>query len=480
MKTVVKRIAMRSVLSDALAPFIITVAVLCMPGQAQEPATAPDTTFNADTRVKVAEKFAQVLADEYAYEEAGAKMAAAIRTKLEAGTYDSITSPAQFARALQDDARAVTHDLHLGVGFGPGPKLRMQTRRGPLSPAMAAQIEREAARQNGGIFEVRILDGNIGYLPVSAMVSQVQAAKDAIAAAFAFLHNTDALILDLRGNPGGSGYAETFLSYLSEGPPYVTSTIHWRKDNRTQVFKTTDMGAASYGVKKPVFVLTSRRTFSAAEGLAYEIQIFKRGVIVGETTRGGANPFSGGGTTSLGHGFSARVPMGHVVSAITGTNWEGEGVKPDIIAPAEQALAKAWSLAAARLMEMAPDQQTHQCLEGLTLAKLDGTPSLAPTKLTGNYATSDGRVLVIGPIASRIAIVERGGKLYWQNRIGDKDDEAVLQPIGGDRYRPAEIAGGCSLTFFRRGEKIELLQVAPMASLVLDKQESEQNNGMQQ
>ncbi len=93
-------------------------------------------------------------------------------SKLKAGAYDNITSPSEFAIALQSDARAVTHDLHLGVSFGAGPMLRMQTRQGPLSPEMAAQRQREGARQNGGISEVKILDGNIGYLPVSAMVSQ--------------------------------------------------------------------------------------------------------------------------------------------------------------------------------------------------------------------------------------------------------------------------------------------------------------------
>src|SRR5579863_3519555 len=144
----------------------------------------------------------------------------------------------------------------------------------------------QSRRQNGGISAVQVLEGNIGYLALDIQVRQDEVAKDAIAAAFAFLHNTDALIIDLRGNPGGNGPAELFLSYLSEGAPYLAGTVHWRKDNRVQEFRTVDLGERSYGAHKPVFVLTSRTTFSAAESLAYEVQSFKRGVVVGETTGG--------------------------------------------------------------------------------------------------------------------------------------------------------------------------------------------------
>ena len=280
--------------------------------------------LDASARAEIAEKFAQALEDDYAYPDKGAKMAAAIRAKLLAKGYGGITSPSQFAHALETDARAVVNDGHLRVTFSPSPMPQMMIRRAPPTPEMIAQM----LRQNAAIPEVKILTGNIGYMPVNGMLPAA-AAKDAIAAAFAFLHNTDALILDLRGNPGGSGYAEVYMSYLSEGAPYVTGSVHWRKDNRVQELKTEDMGKASYGSKKPVYILTSHWTFSAAEGLAYEVQAFRRGVIVGETTGGGANPSTGSGAMDLGHGFWANVPVGYVVNAVTGTNWEGVGIQPD-------------------------------------------------------------------------------------------------------------------------------------------------------
>lgn len=388
-------------------------------------------------------------------------MAEAIRARLKAKDYDGITSPSQFASTLQADARAVVDDRHLRVSFSSSPMPRMMIRRGPPSAAMIAQMR----RQNAAIPEVKILNGNIGYMPVNGMLP-AQAANDAIAAAFAFLHNTDALIIDLRANPGGSGYAEVYMSYLSEGAPYVTGSVHWRKGDRVQEFKTVDVGEASYGAKKPVFVLTSHWTFSAAEGLAYEIQSFKRGVIIGETTGGGANPSAGGGAVDIGHGFSANVPTGYVVNSVTGTNWEGMGVKPDVPAPADRALAKAWSLAADRLKPTATDPQTRTSLEAITLAKLEGAPALAASEIVGKYGIDGGHVFVLGPMSIPVTIVEKDHQLDERGLGG----EVALLPAGGDRYNLAGVPYNLSLIFFKKDGKIELLQSNFMGSLVLEKQ----------
>ncbi len=124
------------------------------------------------------------------------------------------------------------------------------------------------------------------------------------------------------------------MSYLSEGAPYTVVRIHDRQQGVIET-KTTELGERSYGKKKPVYVLTSVLTFSGGEEFAYDVQAFKRGVIVGQTTGGGANP---GGPHSLGHSFTVFVPMGLVKHPATGTNWEGVGVKPDVPVAPELAL----------------------------------------------------------------------------------------------------------------------------------------------
>jgi C-terminal processing protease CtpA/Prc len=173
--------------------------------------------------------------------------------------------------------------------------------------------------------------------------------ESAIAEAFAYLRATAALILDVRAN--GGGYPDTvarYVSYLSESPPFVVNTFQWRKGAR-QEFRTTDLGARSYGSKKPVYVLTSRQTFSGGEELAYDLQALKRAVLVGETTGGGADP---GGMQPVGHDFDVVMPKGRAVNPITGTNWEGTGIKPDIEVPPDQALTKAHRAALVRLQAL--------------------------------------------------------------------------------------------------------------------------------
>ena len=102
------------------------------------------------------------------------------------------------------------------------------------------------------------------------------------------------------------------------------------------------MSGRKFGPSKPVFVLTSARTFSGAEEFAYDLQTQKRATIVGETTGGGANP---GGPVPLPYGMTLFVPTGRAINPITKTNWEGTGVKPDVAVPADSALAVAHRLA---------------------------------------------------------------------------------------------------------------------------------------
>jgi hypothetical protein len=425
--------------------------------QPQGPARAT-VQLDAASRAEVAEKFAQALANDYAYADRGAKMAAAIRTKVNARAYDSITSPSEFANALERDARAVVDDRHIEVDFSSQPAQISMMQGGPPREMMA-----QVRRQNAGVPQVKILDGNIGYIVVNGMLPD-SVAKDAIAAAFAFLRNTDALILDLRGNPGGSGSIDLYMSYLSTRAPYLLHSVHWRS-GRVVETKTMDLGALSYGTKKPVFLLTSHRTFSAAEALAYDFQSCKRGIVVGENTGGGANPSAGDGMAPLGYGFFANIPTGYVVNAVTGGNWEGVGVEPDVKVLADEALAKAWSLALVRLSANATDPQTRTFLEALSSAKLDGEPTLFSAQLVGRYAAKSGDPTML--------ITQNDGRLFGHESYADGEvADIVFRSLGGDRYAPVGFPDGFSLTFAERDGKVELVQVRPppMDSSLLQKQ----------
>ena len=92
----------------------------------------------------------------------------------------------------------------------------------------------------------------------------------------------------------------------------------------------------------PLFIITSERTFSAAEEFSYNMQTQNRATLVGQTTGGGANP---GGSRRINDNLSVFIPTGKAINPITKTNWEGVGVIPEEETSVEDAYDKALDLA---------------------------------------------------------------------------------------------------------------------------------------
>jgi retinol-binding protein 3 len=177
-------------------------------------------------------------------------------------------------------------------------------------------------------------------------------AREAIAAAFRLLHNSDAIILDLRSNGGGSpDTAGLVLSYFfeKEGLPLFEIVS---RDGSIRSYKTDSPPVADRNHTRPVFVLTSERTFSAGEGLAFVLQEQGRAQIIGETTAGAANPGRPYPATPR---VEVTVPNGKVRTAVTGRNWEGSGVVPDIKLADEGALRHAHIQAVREMHSKAPN-----------------------------------------------------------------------------------------------------------------------------
>ena len=148
----------------------------------------------------------------------------------------------------------------------------------------------------------------------------------------AFLKNSDALIVDLRENGGGTGDMVRFLaSYFFVEPTRLSRSF--RRDGTPQT--TYDMTLPTVpGERMPiidVFILTSPRTISAAEAFAFALQQRGRAVIVGETSAGAGNA---GDYLDIGHGFQRVRPRRPCRrSPVNETSWEGVGVRPDLLAP---------------------------------------------------------------------------------------------------------------------------------------------------
>src|ERR1041385_3540561 len=161
-----------------------------------------------------------------------------------------------------------------------------------------------------------------------------------------FVAHTDAIIFDLRQNGGGQPAMVTLIaSYLFDKPTHLIDIYNRKEDTTTQNWTLSYLPGPRL-TKQPVFVLTSKRTFSGAEEFTYNLKNLKRATIIGETTGGGAHPVS---PHRIDAHFMIGVPFARAINPISKTNWEGAGVEPDVKVDAADALQKAEQLAAAKL-----------------------------------------------------------------------------------------------------------------------------------
>jgi hypothetical protein len=320
----------------------VIAAAFALPAAAQPiPADQPDRDIDEATRSHVIEAALAALQRSYVFPEVATRMAQAVRARQLVGEYRGLSSARQFARTLTGDLQEVSRDKHLRVRYSFEP-LPAQEQRGP-SPEQVARRMEFMRSVNFGFEKVEVLPGNIGYLEMRVFAAgpEAEAAADA---AMSRLADADALIVDLRRNGGGDpAMVARVSSYLFEQPTHLNS-LYWREGDRTEEFWTTkEVAGKRFGQGKPVFVLTSKRTFSGAEEFSYNLKSLKRATIVGETTGGGAHP---GGPQRVHDHFAVWIPAGRAINPITKTNWEGTGVVPDVAVPADQALERALELAA--------------------------------------------------------------------------------------------------------------------------------------
>lgn len=321
----------------------------------------PDRTIDAAERRAVIDGVIDRLKQAYVFPDTAVVMERAIRVRQGRGEYDRITSARSFADSLTSHLQAVSRDRHVRVRYSAEP---LPVLAGPDQPDHARRDQQRAfGRQvNYGFERVERLAGNVGYLEIRSFGFDPEDIADVVAAAFTFLGNTDALIIDLRRNGGGSPFMVAHVSsYLFGAEPVHLNSLYWRPGNRTDDFYTKrDIPGTRYGPDKPVYVLTSRNTFSGAEEFAYNLQARKRATIVGDTTGGGAHP---GGVQRVTDHFAVWVPTGRAINPITKTNWERVGVWPDVAVPSDQALKTAHLAALRTIRDQVTDDEHRQMID---------------------------------------------------------------------------------------------------------------------
>lgn len=298
-----------------------------------------DIKVDAATRQRVIDGAIQMLDEYYVYPGLAKKMDEALRTHQQKGDYDSITDAEAFANLLTKDLRDVSHDKHLAVNVS----IRPLPKEEPKPDAEAeARMRTQLERSNCFFQKVERLQPNIGYLKFDAFANP-GICGPTVTAAFNFLGNVDALIIDLRENGGGDPRMVAYVSsYLFDQSTHLNDLYNRKEDSTTQ-FWTEPYVPGKKLAGKPVFLLTAKRTFSGAEEFSYNLKNLKRATIIGETTGGGAHPVSG---HRIDDHFIMGVPFARAINPISKTNWEGTGVEPDVKVPAAEALDVAKKMAA--------------------------------------------------------------------------------------------------------------------------------------
>lgn len=175
----------------------------------------------------------------------------------------------------------------------------------------------------------------VGYLRVPDLASDGVA--DGVRQAVTRLERggAEAIVLDLRGNPGGR------LVTMMQVAGVFTRGFLWRAVLSWSL-PVPYPAIGEPATDLPLYVLVDGGVNSAAEGLAGALQDAARATIVGERTAGNVEavlPFC------LRDGSQAWIATG-VLAPLLGPTWEGRGVVPNVEVPAARAFEEALSLVA--------------------------------------------------------------------------------------------------------------------------------------
>lgn len=432
-----KQLQTRSFMIIILAILIMGFAGLSL-GQADQ----PEIKLTKQEKAQVVDSITRFMADKYVFPDMGKKMGDLITQNLKDGAYENISNPQDFAGKLTEDLRTVNNDRHIGVQYNPEYIAMMKKANADENNKELEEYEkRRSEYSNYNFKEVKILPGNVGYLKFNSFQDASIAGPTAIAA-MNFLAHTDALIIDLTDNGGGSpSLIQLITTYFFEEPEHLNS-FYIREGDKTEQFWTLPYVPGPKMTKTDIYVLTSGYTFSGAEEFTYNLKNLKRATIVGETTGGGAHPVD---MHIINDHFGISIPFGKAVNPVTNTNWEGTGVEPDVKVTRDKAMETAYMLALEKRLEQEEDKEIRHSLAWT----IDGI------KARQNPVTVEEKTmkLYVGVYGPRKITLENG-ELYYQreNRpkmkmVPMKDDMFMFNDI--DYFR---------VKFIKEGNKVVALE----------------------
>jgi hypothetical protein len=337
-----------------LAVIVFVCSIIdCIPASAQAGAAEEQSTIDGAVKSAIIDSLTAALNEIYVFPDVAKKIEKDLRNKLKKKKYDDIRTIEEFTQRLTEDMEEIAHDGHLWVRPAREGELRRAQRDEPTDEEISERNE-WWAYQNFGFERVERMSGNIGYLKLNSF-SDAEIAGGTAIAAMNFLANCDAIIVDLTDNGGGSpSMIQLISSYFFEEPTHL-NTFYIRRGDEYKQFWTQAHVEGKRLSQMPLYILTSRNTYSGAEEFTYNMKNLERATIIGETTGGGAHPT--GVHVFADTKVAASIPFGRAINPVTNTNWEGTGIEPHIQVPRDEALDVAKIEAMNFILENSDDER---------------------------------------------------------------------------------------------------------------------------
>jgi len=388
--------------------FLVTLFVSLTTGVSAQ-GDEQDKRIDSRIQAEIIDSVTQALNENYVYPEVAKEMELHVRKLYTEKKYGKITSLREFAGELTEDLQEISKDRHLWVRFG-SDELLARFESDTLTDEEKKRELEKKRKDNFCFKEIKLLQGNVGYIDLRCFSNATDAGLTIIAA-MNFLAYADAVIFDLRENGGGDpSTGQLISSYLFEEPVHLNSLYFPKPDSSWQLWTQAYVEGPRL-TQVDVYILTSSYTFSGAEEFAYNLKNLKRATIIGEITGGGANWWDYKIFKNL--NISLDLPHAYPINPITGTNWEGTGVTPDIPVPQEKALDVAHLEALNKLLEKEKDPDRKEQLQWVV----------------------DGKEVILNPITIEPGKLQAYVGQYGPRKIWIEDGQLYYQREDRPRYK---------------------------------------------